>query len=353
MSNLTNMMLNFNEIFDALEADGRNVTMLLEGEPGVGKSTIGAKLAEKLGYHFAYLDIANMSLGDLMYPVPNREAKCIELYPNEALKLHLGGPVVIMLDEWTKGTKEVKNMTLPLALERRLGSVKLHPDSIVFATGNMSRDGVGDSIQAHQRNRFVPVYMRKPTAEEWINNYAVYHDVDPTVIAFVDQFPQVMQSYLDDPNNENGYIFNPKKQQQSYASPRSLKFASDLIKTRESKTTEALHAQLVGAVGAVAAADMINFVRMNEELPPLSSIIADPTGTKLPEKPVNRLLLMFNLLMRSEKTNIEPILTYMQRMNNEIQAVFLHKLMSTTTKAAWAVNVFSVTEAVQKLHKLF
>lgn len=351
---MNQIKLSHNEVVDALVNDGKHVTMLVEGEPGTGKTSVGSEAAAKLGYHFAYLDVANMSLGDLLYPVPNRETRCMEFYPNEIFNIHSGAPVLILLDEWTKGSKEVKNMTLPLVLERRLGSIRLHPDSVVFATGNMTRDGVGDSIQAHQRNRFVPVHMKKPSADEWINQYALNHDVDPTVIAFVDQFPQVMQSYDELPEGEtNPYIFDPKKQQASYASPRSLKFASDLIKTRANKTVDTLHAQLIGAIGKSAAADLISFVRMNEELPPFASIVADPEGTKLPTQPTNRLLLTFNLLVRSDKDNIRSILKYMERMNNEMQALFINKLLSTQSKAAWAVHVKEVSDRIRELHHVF
>jgi len=126
--------------------------------------------------------------------VANKERKCAEYFPNEIFNLHLGVPVVIMLDEWTKAGKEAKNMTLPMCLERRLGNLKFHPDTIVFATGNLSSDGVGDSIQAHQLDRFIAIEQRGPTGEEWINNYAVHNNIEPTIMAFVDQFPQVMQS---------------------------------------------------------------------------------------------------------------------------------------------------------------
>lgn len=349
---MENVQLSFNEIKDAILNDGHHITMMVEGEPGTGKSSLGKAVADAKGFPFAYVDIANKSLGDLLYPVPDHANKCIEFYPNAELGLHTGGPVVIMLDEWTKGSKEVKNMTLPLVLERRLGSIDLHPDSIIFATGNMTRDGVGDTIQAHQRNRFVPVAMKKPTSDEWISNFALNNDIDPTVIAFVDQFPQVMESYLDDKNGENGYIFNPKKQQSSYASPRSLEFASDMIKTRVSKSEMALHAQMIGAIGAAAAADLMNFVRMNEELPPFAAIVADPEHCAVPSQPVNKLLLTFSLLVRTDKDNITPVLKYMERFNNEMQALYINKLLSTS-KSSWACHVPEVGKRASKLHHVF
>jgi hypothetical protein len=350
-----NIQLSYAEIKDALKNDGSHVSLFIEGEPGIGKSAIGADLAAELGYNFVYMDMANMSLGDLMYPVPDRDRGCMVFYPNEIFRLHENKPAVIMLDEWTKASKEVKNMTLPLVHpdDRRIGSTKVHPESIVFATGNMTRDGVGDSIQAHQRNRFVPVSMRKPSADEWINNYAINHSIEPTVIAFVDQFPAVMESYIDDKDGKNEYIFNPKKQQASYASPRSLKFASDMIKTRAGKTEATLHAELVGAIGRAAAADLVNFVRMNEELPPFASILADPLHCSIPNEPTNKLLLTFSLIVRSDKANIVPLVKYMERFNNEMQALFFNKLLSTQSKAGWAALVPEVGKRVSAIHHVF
>lgn len=345
--------ISFSEAVDAIIADGRNVTMMLEGEPGIGKSSIGAAVAKKLGYHFAYLDMANMSLGDLMMPVVNREMKCTEFYPNEVFQLHTGAPVVIMYDEWTKAGRDVKNMTLPAILEHRLGSVKFHPDTLQFATGNLSGDGVGDSIQGHQRNRFDVVEVRKPTADEWVSNFAIEGDIDATVIAFVDQFPDCMQSYKDDPNGENKYIFNPKKQQSAYVSPRSLKFASDVIKTKDQKTGNALQAQLAGLLGESGAADLANFVRLNESLPPFAAIVSNPLGTAVPQQPVNRLLLTFNLLMRCDKTTITPVVEYVGRMNREMQALFMNKLLSTPSKNTWAAMTPAVQKKLQELHHIF
>jgi hypothetical protein len=331
--------LTFDEVRDLIINTGRSVTLMVQGEPGIGKSSVGKAVADALGYHFAYMDMANMSLGDLTLPVANKELKCAEFYPNEVLHLHSAKPVVVMLDEWTKAGKEVKNMTLPLALERRLGSIKLHPQSIVFATGNLASDGVQDSIQAHQLNRFVAVRQRKPSAEEWINNFAVQNDIDSTVIAFVDQFPQVMQSYMDDPNGDNKAIFNPKRQQAAYVSPRSLKFASDIVKQKNTFSRNALHAGLSGAIGECAAADMVSFVNMNEQLPPFDAIVADPMNIALPKEQVNRLLLTFNLIMRCEQKTLSPVLQFMSRLNNEMLGLFINKILSVPSKSAWAAQV--------------
>ncbi len=89
-----------------------------------------------------------------------------------------------MLDEFTKGADPVKNMLHPM-LEKanpRLGDIPLTANTIVFLTGNLTTDGVGDSLKAHSRNRLVPVTIAKPDAEQWIE-WAIGKGLEPEVKA--------------------------------------------------------------------------------------------------------------------------------------------------------------------------
>ena len=162
---------------------------LLQGEPGIGKSSLLENLADSLGYDYAYIDVPNMDLGDIAMPVIDHETKTTRYYPNARFKVHENKPVVIMLDEFTKGADPVKNMLHPM-LEKanpRLGDISLHEKNIVFLTGNLTTDGVGDSLKAHSRNRLVPVTISKPTAEEWLE-WAIPNGVEAEVCAWVHQY---------------------------------------------------------------------------------------------------------------------------------------------------------------------
>ena len=117
---------------------GSEVTFLFRGEPGVGKSSMLKDLAKLFPEHeIAYIDCANLDLGDIAMPFIDREANCTRYYPNAHFKLHTGKPVIVMLDELTKASRSVQNMLLPLILERRLGDIPLPEGSLVFATGNL------------------------------------------------------------------------------------------------------------------------------------------------------------------------------------------------------------------------
>jgi len=88
--------------------------------------------------------------------------------------------------------------------------VSLHDKNVVFMTGNLSTDGVGDNLKAHSRNRIVPVTISKPTAEEWIE-WGIGKGIEPEVLAWVNQYPHAMASYTDAAQGDNPYIYNPRQ----------------------------------------------------------------------------------------------------------------------------------------------
>ena len=135
--------VNFTEAVDLLLNCGHN-SVHLTGEPGVGKTAIQDVIVERTGYHKVYIDGPNTDVGQAGMPIPNHTTRTLDFYPAESFKLHLNEPCVIMIDEWTKTDDYVRNTLHPLLHERRMGNYKLHTDSIVFTTGNLDSDGVGD-----------------------------------------------------------------------------------------------------------------------------------------------------------------------------------------------------------------
>jgi hypothetical protein len=208
---------------------------MIRGKPGIGKSSIMATLQEMYpDYHLAYIDVPNMDLGDICMPVIDHETRTTRYYPNARFGMHTGKPVIIMLDEYTKGPDPVKLMLHPLleAHNPRLGDIPLHPDSIVFMTGNLLTDGVSDNIKGHSLGRITEIEIRSPNFEEWAE-WAVSNDIDGTVIACCKQYQEFFACYTDPTQAENPYIYNPKKQQTQYVSPRSLERASNIMKERQ------------------------------------------------------------------------------------------------------------------------
>ena len=317
---------------------GKDVTVHIKGQPGIGKSSLLNTLAAKFPTHIpVYIDCADLDLGDLAMPAMNHETKTTAFYPNERFSLHHGKPVIIMLDEITKANEPVKNMLLPVMLERRLGAVKFHPDSIVYSTGNLTTDAVGDSMKAHAKNRLTNVEVRNPNDEEWVE-WGMGNDIAPEVLAWVKQFPHCLASYKDDSQKENMYIYDPRKQQEAFVSPRSLAKASFIVKQREILGIPTTLSALTGTIGEAASRDMSAYFSLADGLPTKEAIYKKPNEAVVPTDPAAKVILIMRELMTIKKENFDSWMTYLQRLPMEIQALFALNIMASERKQIAATN---------------
>lgn len=322
---------------------------LLQGEPGIGKSSILKQIADDLGYDHAYIDVPNLDLGDIAMPVIDHETKTTRYYPNARFKVHEGKPVVIMLDEFTKGADPVKNMLHPM-LEKanpRLGDISLNDNNIVFLTGNLTTDGVGDSLKAHSRNRLVPVTIAKPTAEEWIE-WGMNNGIEAEVLAWANQYPHIFASYTDPAQNDNPYIYNPRKHQLAFVSPRSLATASNIVRARKELDADTVIAALTGAIGEAGARDMQAYIEFSDQLPTWEATIKDPAKTKIPQSPGACAIVVFGAISRVTKETITPFMEYLERFDAEWQAVFAINIAKTPSKQSIAFSCKAFADWVAK-----
>ena len=315
-----------------------HVRFYITGEPGIGKSALIRMIQALTGYETAYVDVPTLDLGDVAMPVIDHESRTTRYYPNARFKLHLGKPVVIMLDEWTKGSTPVKNMTHPMfeVDNPRLGEVPVPAGSIVFLTGNLTTDGVGDSMQAHSRQRVTEVELMKPDAEYWLNNFAVPNGISPIVCAWVDRHPQCLASYTDEGQEGNELIFNPRVPQGAVVSPRTLEKVSGIVSNRDKYDTDSLLAAMQGTVGYSAAESIMSFIRHQDSLPSYKSIIDTPETAQVPQDQGAIAVLSYGLLEKVEKATLTPIMRYLERIDLEWQTIFCVNLARHKTKNNFA-----------------
>jgi hypothetical protein len=330
--------LSLNQAASLILACGASNTFFLVGEPGIGKTALATQLEKRLPNHLpSYLDCPTLDLGDIAMPVMDHETKTTRYYPNARFRMHEGQPVLMLLDEFTKAMEPVKNMLHPLIWERRLGDIKAHPDSITILTGNLTSDGVGDSLKGHTLNRITRVEIAKPTADEWLL-WAVEAGIHPVVLAWVKQFPHCLASYTEGDQDENPYIYNPKKFQLSYVSPRSLELASRIVAKRDQFDSDALIAALAGTIGESAARDMQAFIAYQDELPTRERIVSQPKDAPIPTSAGATAVLVFSMIAAVDADNITPIMEYVSRLEPEWQAVFCISLAKNPAKQGIAMR---------------
>ena len=328
---------------------------MLEGEPGIGKSSLITLIAEIIGklrnvtYNTAYMDVPNMDLGDIAMPVINHEERTTGYYPNRRFKLHEGKPVVIMLDEFTKGVEAIKNMLHPLleVSNPRLGDLPIPLESIIFMTGNLTSDMVGDSLKAHTLNRIIPIQVRKPDDVEWLG-WAVNNNIEPVVMSWVDQYPHALASYTTGDQESNPYIYNPKKQQKAFVSPRSLERASNIIRQRHQLDSDTVICSLTGAIGESGSRDMQAYIDYEDQLPKWKDILDDPKKVLVPDSAGACAVMVFGAINKVTKNSISPFMKYLDRFEPEWQATFAINIAKNPVKQSIAFSSNAFADWVQK-----
>ena len=323
----TMFALTLNECADAIEATGSRVTTLIQGHMGCGKSSILKMLAHRLPTHIpCYFDCTTKDLGDLMLPkiLTDNDAEFVRFAPNEEMGLHHGRPVILMIDEFGKANASVKNGMMRVMLERKLGNLSLHPDSLVFATTNLGSEGVGDLLLPHHRNRITKLRIKKPTGMEWIEDFAINAGVHPSIIRWVHEFGDTLfQSFEDVANpDDNPYIYHPKAQRPAFVTPRSLELGSYWLHAKDKLTATTVKQALMGTIGARGGADLEAYVAIYDQLPKRADIMADPMTAMVPTSASATMMLVTNALIGMDAQFITPWVKYMNRLDKEAQGYF-------------------------------
>jgi alkaline phosphatase D len=341
------------EATNLIAAVGAQHTVLVQGEMGCGKSSMLTELKRRYpDHHPAYFDLTTKDVGDFMIPAVTDGVA--EFLPNAEFGIHTDKPVLLMLDELGKASKSVMNACLRVMLERTVGTQKLPEGSIVFATTNLAQEGLGDSMPPHARNRIVTVQISKPTADEWIA-WAMGNDVEPVVLATVNEFPQMLSSYTEyDTPNANHYINDPRAQRAAFVTPRSLYAASNIIKQTRHLPETVLFAALCGTIGAPAASDMLAVLRLDAELPSWKEIIADPNTAKAPTNGAALAMLIYRAIVRVDVDSFDNWLTYLGRLSREAQALFARQIMTPSSgKLKLAATNREMVKLCSELNYLF
>lgn len=328
--------LSINQTAALIGTIGHDITVVVQGNMGTGKSSIINILADRFTNHKAvYLDCTTMvDSADMFMVKYSEDGKTFSTVPLEELGLHLPDqPIILMLDEIGKCNRSVILACNRIMLERKHSGYELHPDSIVFATTNLGAEGLGDLLPAHTRNRITVVTMRNPDNMEFIE-WGINNDLDPALLGFCKEKPELFHSFEQYENpDENPYIPHPRSTRVAFTTPRSLHKASDILKMREQlseinddgiKVYTQLSAALIGTIGDRAALDLAAFITLADKLPTREQIENDPATAPVPDSPAAVCMVVYKVLATIERKWITSWLTYMERLPKEAQGLFVN-----------------------------
>jgi hypothetical protein len=328
MNATTNLYaLGLNEAAHLIATIGHQRTIILEGHIGTGKTSVEKLLAElKPTHRVVRFDCTNKDLGDLFLPnmADMNGEPFVRFIPNEELGVHLNEPIILNFDEIGKANPSVIKGVRRVMLERMVGTQKLHPDSIVFATTNLGAEGVGDLLPAHTRNAVCVVKTRKTDNMEAIS-YGLKNDFDPILLSWYKENEALFQTFDEVPNPvDNPYIYHPKdKSREAFFTPRSGEAASDILKMRDELGDDVTQAALIGTIGLQGALDLMAYVQLFDELPTLESIEREPVRAKVPTSASAIYLVVFKVLAGLKPKLLDSFMDYMLRLPKSHQATFV------------------------------
>lgn len=198
-----------------------DISVLVRGNHGIGKSEVVYQIAEELGLPVMERRLSQMSEGDMIGlpwqetlgeavtdtvvaptdPVRTaalaalvgiastavtKDFKVTSFAPPDWLAKCAEQPYIIFLDEFNRATPEVMQAAFQLVLDRRIGSLKIHPDCRIYAAINVAANYQVNEMDPALLDRFAVVDL-EPTVDDWLNWAKGRGQINQLMIDFITQ----------------------------------------------------------------------------------------------------------------------------------------------------------------------
>lgn len=326
------------------------ISLHFTSAPGRGKSTViaeapiivGRVLGKRLG--IVTINAAMLTPMHLMgFGVPKHSEDHSEMIftdpffwtTDEGKRLNEYDGGIVFIDEVDKADVDVKKIFGEGRLSGRFGPHRLPPGWVVWTAGNRATDRSGSTKELdHEINRRmeIPVADDVTSLVTWMSENGVH----ATTIAFAESYPQVV------------FTDGVPEKQGPWMTPRSLVRADHYLNVLrkhlgETPLDEVTQYEIKGMVGQAATQQLFNHFRLEREMTKFEDIVADPDGAKIPPQtaPDARMLICYHLAHKVDKTTIEAVIQYVERLPNPFQVTFLRSALSRS-------GILAAAPAVQK-----
>lgn len=171
------------------------VTPMLWGPHGIGKSASVRQVAKDLGYDLYNVILSQKEAVDLAGVLYTREDKELKLSVTDAhppkwfADACKKGKFILFLDEFNMARKEVMNAAFELVLDRRLNNIKLPEDVFIVCAGNPDDERYDVTPMSESlRDRLMHILV-EADLDSW-HQYARASGISSDVIQFLRNNPQ-------------------------------------------------------------------------------------------------------------------------------------------------------------------
>ena len=253
------------------------ISTMIWGPPGIGKSSIVGQVASECKIDFIDVRLSQLAPTDLR-GLPVAEDGISKWYPPEFLPRD--GKGILFLDELNMAPPAMQGVAQQLILDRKVGSYVVPLGWFVWAAGNRKEDRAAVfDMPSPLANRFL--HLEVQADFDSFKAYALEKNLHEQILAFLSFRPTLLHKI--DP------------QQPAWASPRSWEMASSLHKAE---------LDIAPAVGIATAAEFLAFTQLYATLPNLMPIL-EGKGENIPwsSEPSIKYATTIGLTMRAADAN--------------------------------------------------
>jgi len=310
----------------------QNLPVLVKGSPGIGKSDIVAQAAKSLGWE---LIISHPVVAD---PTDYKGLPFVvggnaEFLPFGDLRklLDTKTPLIYFLDDLGQATPAVQSAVMQLLLARQINGHKISPEVRFVAATNGRADKANVSgILEPVKSRFASIVELEVKTSDWIE-WAWKNGMPHELTSFIEFKPDLLNQFKATRDIENS------------PSPRTVAFVGKMVNAGMPSGME--YEIIKGAAGEGFATEYLTFVKCYMELPTVSEILKDPKGARLPASIGAKYAITGALTDAAEPANMGFIITYLQRLGNELTVSALRScalrkpaVSSTPSFINWAIK---------------
>lgn len=293
---------------------------MLHGSPGVGKSDVVRQVAKELGVEMIDLRLSQLDPVDLR-GIPSVDSKKHTTSWNTPDFLPTSGKGILFLDEINSAAQATQAAAYQLVLDRKLGDYEVPDGWAIVAAGNRATDrAIVNQMSTALKNRFMHINY-EVNNDDWCE-WALKSDIAVEVLGFIRFRPLLLNEFeqRNDTKEERERV-QRLKDAQAFATPRSWKFLSDVIKQKPSPDIE--YELFSGIVGEGCAAEFMGYLKYYRDLPNLDALLMAPDKAKVPEEPATLYALATGLATKATKDNMERVVKYALRMPAEFQVLLM------------------------------
>lgn len=249
-----------------------NISVLVQGDHGIGKSDITRELAAYFGIKLIDIRLGQKDVGDITgLPAMDAANKTTNWFAADWVRAACEEPCLLFFDEMNRGTTEVLQAVFEAVLDRRLGWKNIfHPQTRVYAAINVDNKYQVNELDPAKRDRFA-VFDLQPDVQDWITwGQETGEDGESRVPYEVTEFIRLHQEHLENKGN-----FEPNKK---YGSRRSWTRLGNILrgaKILDTPADDRFYHLATAMVGVTSAQAFQSFVKTMDRKVTADDVVAD------------------------------------------------------------------------------